>query len=244
LLELPSSNPKLRKPFSDPACSTKLGTPLALSTAGDMTMKPRWILALFLMYSFFSTGCAPDTSESSRTQGWSAFPVPIYSDSSLSASSAAQTDFKDAMGFWESKAGRKLFDYRGQWTGQNPPYTGSALSPETILGNVVLLQNPWPFAQNIAAQTTTKKIENNIDSSVIMVNPNTPFCSSDCLFQTGTSLRRAFAHELGHFLGLDHSDDKTNIMYPTIQTGASLSDLQVDAGALSLVTQEPGAIPL
>lgn len=141
------------------------------------------------------------------------------------------------MRFWETKAGRKLFDFKGAWAQPQAPYTGTAGSPGTITSNVLLFQNPWPYAQNLAGVTTVNTTGTQIDGAVVMINSTTPMCSGDCVSGFGdTSQRKTIAHELGHFLGLPHVQDAANIMYPQVQAGGSLDTVVVDDAALQALT--------
>ena len=129
----------------------------------------------------------------------------------------AHSDFQDAMHFWEQIVGKQLFDYRGDWNGQ--VYSGG----DSISQNSLFAQSPWSYASNIAAQTIVLSQSSQIQGAVIMVNPNTSFCGGDCTGQrSSTSMRKVFAHELGHFIGLSHVQDTSNIMYPDALPGGSL----------------------
>ncbi len=172
----------------------------------------------------------------SSHQGWNQFPVPIYTDSTITNSPQAQADLQDAFKFWESKVGKKLFNYQGQWTGGDT-YTGDPTSPSAITGNVLFFQNPWPFQPVTVGMTTVKSDDSGIESAMIMINPNTSFCGGDCDGDYRTSERKTFTHELGHFIGLSHVQDQTNIMYPTSLPGGSLMGMTVDETALNLYTQ-------
>jgi hypothetical protein len=179
------------------------------------------------------TGCG------SGRPGWASLPVAIYSDATITTSTTAQADFKDAMAFWEAKAGKKLFDYRGNWSENGVPYSGSPTSPSAILGNVIFFQNPWPFSPNIVGQTTTiNTSQNQIQAAMIMINPQTPLCTADCTYDNySSSERKAFTHELGHFLGLAHVPDTANIMYPSLTPGGSLENETVDMATFNQLVQ-------
>jgi hypothetical protein len=164
--------------------------------------------------------------------GWNSFPVPIYADSSVISSQEAQADLKDAFNFWESQTGKQIFDFKGEWVSKTLPYTGNPTSPDAILGNVIFFQNPWPYTPTTVGMTTVISSDQGIESAMIMLNPNTLFCSGDCHFDYRTSRRKTFAHELGHFIGLSHVNDPDNIMYPTSIPGGSLSQVKVDSTTL------------
>ena len=169
--------------------------------------------------------------------GWSAFPVPIYADPVLVSSATALSDFNDGMAFWEAKAGKKLFDYKGTWQGQSPPYAGTANNPSTIYGNVIFFPTTWTLGQNVAGLTTVSSQPQGISVAMIAINPNLSYCTGDCVGETNrTSERKDFTHELGHFLGLQHVQDINNIMYPVLQPGGSLNAVSIDTGTLLQLT--------
>jgi hypothetical protein len=152
--------------------------------------------------------------------------VEIYTDPALVPNAQAKDDFTKAMQFWETKVGKQIFDYRGDWNGH-------AYSGDSVTQNALFLQNPWSYAQNIAAQTIVLSQKSDIQSAVIMVNPGASFCSGDCAGQNDhTSMRKVFVHELGHFIGLGHSQDTTNVMYPDALPGGTLDGLTVNAAEL------------
>lgn len=187
---------------------------------------------LFLIILLTTSGCAK-----SNIIKWASLPVPIYTDSSIVGSSQAQSDLLDAMRFWEERAGRTLFDYRGVWTEATKPYTGSAAAPGAIIGNVIFFENPWPAAHNIIGQTVVTSYDHEIEHAMIMINPYATFCSGDCEDAPfANSARKNLAHELGHFLGLQHHGDVQNVMYPVLQPGGSLSGVTIDATVLRELT--------
>ncbi len=191
-------------------------------------MRHGWQIVLLTVFAIALSACGTDKkpSDSASSPRWNAFPVEIYTDPQLVPNAQANDDFQQAMSFWENKIGKKIFDYRGNWNGQ--AYNGNSVSQ-----NALFLQNPWGYAKNIAAQTIVLSQQNAIQGAVIMVNPGTSFCPGDCTGETGkTSMRKVFAHELGHFIGLAHSQDATNIMYPDALPGGSLEKLTINAAEL------------
>lgn len=183
-----------------------------------------WPIVLASLCLVFASGCAPK-------KGWQSFPVKIYADPSITSDPSKESDLRDAMSFWEDKAGHQLFDYQGAWTEGNP-YSGSLSQITSILANVVVLQNPWPLGANVAGQTLVSEKGDQITGAVILINGTLAFCNGDCAGQRYiTSQRKDFAHELGHFLGLQHVPDVNNIMYPVLQPGGSLSAVTIDQNA-------------
>lgn len=177
------------------------------------------------------------SANASGAKRWRSFPVEIYADPALLTTTAVRNDLYQAMSFWEDRAGKKLFDFRGAWGGQNPPYTGSATSPSAVLGNVIFFQNPWSFGSNVAGETVVISLSNKITNAIVMINPNMNVCYGTCTgASNATSDVKVITHELGHFLGLQHSSDTKNIMYPTIQAGASLSGVTIDSDAFQTLT--------
>lgn len=184
------------------------------------------ILPIFI--ALILSGCAKNGATR-----WPSLPVAIYADSAIVATKDAQNDLQDAMTFWEQKAGRKVFNYQGVWTSSSQPYTGTADNPGTILSNVIFFQNPWPTTQNVIGQTVVTSLAEEIQHAMIMINPDAPFCTGDCVGQYySNSARKNLAHELGHFIGLKHISDTSNVMYPVLQPGGVLDSVTVDETAL------------
>jgi hypothetical protein len=196
-----------------------------------MFCQGRLVSSLVLLLSLTACGSAGP--------GWASFPVTLYGDQTLLSTPEANADFQDAMAFWEAQAGGKqLFDYKGIYTGPTP-FSGTPTSMTEINTNVIQFQNPWPFANNIVGQTTTfAGYGGQIQSAVIMINPNTAFCTGDCTNQTQfTSRRKAFTHELGHFIGLVHIQDTQNIMNPEITPGGTLDGETIDQATFTNLTK-------
>lgn len=173
---------------------------------------------------------------SSSGPGWKKLPVPIYADSNILRSSQSMQDLNDAFRFWEQRAGKKIFDFKGEWGGGSP-YSGDPSRPDRIFANVIMLENPWPYPQNFVGMTTVQSGDSGPMAAMVMINGTQSFCSGDCMHDYRVSSRKTFAHELGHFIGLNHTTDPQDLMYPDAQPGGTLSNLRIDTEALkTLVT--------
>ena len=163
---------------------------------------------------------------------WASFPVEVFASREIAAKKELEKELVDAMQFWEEKAGHSIFLYKGEWTGDRP-YAGKGSAPNAILANVIMFLDPWEFRREVAANTIIHAVNKKIQHSLVFINPHLGFCTGDCLDADENpirrpSLRKTLAHELGHFMGLDHTDDKQDIMYPLLQAGASLKEVRVN----------------
>lgn len=197
-------------------------------------MRHGWLLCLTGLGLL--SGCAKE--KKTTEDGWAAFPVAIYADPAIVSTPAGEEDFQAALTFWENSAGQKLFDYKGEWTGQAKPFSGNPELPSSIEANTVFFQSPWPFGPNVGGQTTVIKSQRGILGAVVMINPSLLVCHGDCDGDTlKISQRKLLAHELGHFIGLSHNQDVSSIMYPSLSPGGSLAKVTVDTSALQQLTR-------
>lgn len=192
-----------------------------------------WRVGVSVVLLVLTSACGQGSSNR-----WKEFPVPLYADSTLMSRPNGWSDLQSAMSFWEEKAGKQLFDFKGVWQGAGLPYEGDQASPTKAKANVIFFQNPWNMPMEIAGRTTVFPGEDGIVNSIVMINPEIPLCGGDCVGQPyTTSQRKDFTHELGHFLGLGHSDDTSDIMYPVLQPGGNLSQVKFSGTELVRVTQ-------
>lgn len=193
-------------------------------------------LLVLLFSALMLAGCGSKEKDKGGPVRWGSFPVALYADSEILNNPANKADLDDAINYWTARAGRQLFNLRGAWAGQYPPYSGDPNRPDSLHGNVIYFERNWPFAQNIAAQTIVVSQRSDLLSSVVMINNDMHLCAGNCAAGGGSSSqRRVFTHELGHFLGLQHNGNAADIMYPEVQPGNSLDNLQFDAAALAQV---------
>jgi hypothetical protein len=204
-----------------------------------MSASPRLWAAVLLLVPFL-TGCGSGASDAPQLGTgeirWASFPVAIQADPALLRSSSSKRDLYAAMDFWEERAGRPLFNLTGAWEG-DAPYVGNPANPDQILANVIYFQGPWPFESTIAGKTVVRSNNNVIESAVVLINYEKGLCKGNCYNDpTGISQRKLIAHELGHFLGFGHTNNRSDIMFPEILGGETLEETAVNMNLLEKLT--------
>ncbi len=180
-------------------------------------------LALLLLLPLLA-GCGKDTAPWEATSGssarmrWEQFPVVVLVDPAIADDSNSMEDVRTAVAWWEEQVQRPLIDLQ-TWNGPMPPYAGgSAASPKDFLGNVLFFQDPWPHAEEIKGKTFLFASQDRLDTGLIALKGDEPYCYGNCSANPHGRVvfQKLVAHELGHFLGLPHTEDPASLMSPDL----------------------------
>ncbi|HEY9420593.1 MAG TPA: matrixin family metalloprotease [Thermoanaerobaculia bacterium] len=105
-------------------------------------------------------------------------------------------------------------------------------------GGVIAIGGPWFFS---STRPYRDRQFHEAGEADIVTNDGT-----ECLFRGNPSVaREVFAHELGHTLGLGHSDEREALMFPTAHNDNRGAELHVDdrAGIRELYSIGSGPVP-
>jgi hypothetical protein len=200
---------------------------------------PAFFPLILALLATHLVGCGKDPNAGGDELGtirWQNFPVEVQLETSLYQDNDFRADLQDASNFWEQRAGKSLFVYRESSATPKDAYTGNILNPDSVRFNMIFFVSPWPLEGNVAGNTLVRSFDGKIEGAFIMLNGESSFCGGDCTGLSGLSRRKLLAHELGHFLGLDHTPVRENLMFPEILDGAALDSLQVDVQSLNRLT--------
>lgn len=193
-------------------------------------------------------GCARDNSDSGIANDqaatgarWPTFPVQIQADARLLEMEGADADIRLAIKFWEDKAGKPLFDYKGlkdPWV-LGRPYRRDSSRNQMLRANVIYMEMRWPFGSNKGGdqgRTLVQLKDGRLERGVVVVQPPRAEACRECPWERQTRVS-LIAHELGHFLGFGHTQDMDDIMYPGMISIRSLADYTVDKAQLENLTR-------
>ena len=170
-----------------------------------------WIKWIFIFCLATSAWAYRLTSDFQNGFYWSSLPITMMVIEKDPARKAALEDHaKAAIDEWQSSSGLSLWDFLGagskniiRWSTNFAAET--RMDPASVLAVAIRYTNGPYFAH-----------------TEIVINGGHP------LNQNRSYLRTTITHELGHTMGLDHSDVSEAVMAPTLQmwyTGLNVDDV-------------------
>lgn len=159
-----------------------------------------WKISLILLFTSLPSWGFRLTQDFSNGFYWASLPVNVkVEESNVSRKNLLRQLSQDAIGEWESRTGLSLWDYTEagtpniiRWSNNFAAETG--MDAMSVLAVAVRYTNGPYFAR-----------------AEIIINGNHPLnADTDNLLTTIT-------HELGHTMGLDHSENMNAVMAPTLQ---------------------------
>ena len=95
--------------------------------------------------------------------------------------------------------------------------------------NQAFEQDQWTYSEQVLAVNIRLETVSEITKSIITVNNDYPFCYGNC--PTEVSFEKVIAHEMGHFMGLSHSEISGDLMFANYQM-STLSSTPTDLAEL------------
>lgn len=163
-----------------------------------------FILVILLM--FVSCPCAFSKEKpegwDSVTRGWSRMPIRVYLDETGEHTEAIQEGFED----WQ-----ELSDEKVKFKYVTKAHSGYA---------EIKVRITEKFSDHTAGLTTAQMNVNKIGKSVVEISTH----KANGEPNTEEEMDIIIRHEIGHALGLKHSEDPRSTMYPILLPGQSITN--------------------
>lgn len=168
-------------------------------------MKKLILLTFTILITTLAGHCG-DEAWSKIEKGWSRMPIRIYLDNTGDYTTMIEEGFNE----WEEKTdGEVRFKFVTR------PHSGYANITVKLVRN---------FTDSTAGLTKAQMGVNKIYKSNIDVG----LYSANGRKFSNEELAIIIKHEIGHSLGLPHSNDKKSIMFPYVLRGQSITDKDIE----------------
>lgn len=174
---------------------------------------------------------------------WASLPIAITVDNTITKNNDALQDVTAGVEFWNKKAEKEILklnlpDPKAKEVITDSHFIGKLERPEKIHQNILFFPEEWSLSSDIAGKTIMIRHSGLYQNAMIVLNKSKNYCYGECTQpEQNISFRRLVAHELGHFIGLSHTDDPQNILYPVILPSGELSSLRIEENVLLRLTR-------